>query len=160
MVKYYSAICCKNTLHSYNLGEQSIIHFHFISMLFQSFGIGNIFDFVGHNLSYDFTLNNSKLVTATTHTNIMVLGRRTREGTNMVTWAIWTYCHCIPATAWKKKGRQTCWSFLLILLTLVAVVELRKGIFCLLQPRHKDLYVIQGTVEDLLRETNPEIKYD
>lgn len=55
----------------------------------------------------------------------------------------------------QKKGRQTCWSFLLILLTLVALVELSKGIQCLVQPRHKDLNVIQGTVEDLLRETNP-----
>lgn len=55
----------------------------------------------------------------------------------------------------QKKGGQTCWSFLLILLTLVAVVELRKGLRGLLQPRHKDLYVIQGAVEGLLRETNP-----
>lgn len=51
----------------------------------------------------------------------------------------------------KKKGRQTCWSFLLILLTLVAVVELGKGLRCLLQLRHKDLNVVQGAVEDLLR---------
>lgn len=46
----------------------------------------------------------------------------------------------------QKKGGQTCWSFLLILLTLVAMVELRKGLRGLLQPRHKDLYVIQGAV--------------
>lgn len=59
----------------------------------------------------------------------------------------------------QKKGRQTCWSFLLILLTLVAMVELRKGLCCLLQPRHKDLYVIQGAVEDLLRETNPGVEH-
>lgn len=51
----------------------------------------------------------------------------------------------------KKKERQTCWSFLLVLLTLVAVVELRKGLCCLLQPRHEHLNVIQGAVEDLLR---------
>lgn len=51
----------------------------------------------------------------------------------------------------KKKGRQTCWSFLLALLGLVAVVELRKGLGCLLQLRHKHLDVVQGAVEDLLR---------
>lgn len=56
----------------------------------------------------------------------------------------------------EKKGRQTCWSFLLILLTLVAIVELRKGLRGLLQPRHKDLDVVQGAVQYLLNETNPE----
>lgn len=57
----------------------------------------------------------------------------------------------------QKKGRQTCWSFLLILLTLVALVELGKGLRCLLDPRHKDFNVIQSTVEDLLRETRAEV---
>lgn len=57
----------------------------------------------------------------------------------------------------EKKGRQTCWSFLLILLTLVALVELSKGLCCLLQPCHKDLNVIQGTVKDLLRGTNAQV---
>lgn len=61
----------------------------------------------------------------------------------------------------KKKGRQTCWSFLLILLTLVAVVELSKGLGRLLQPRHKHLDVIQGAVEDLLRgEKVPDVQHE
>lgn len=50
----------------------------------------------------------------------------------------------------EKKGGQTCWSFLLVLLTLVATVELSEGLRCLLQPRHKDLDVVKGAVEDLL----------
>lgn len=50
----------------------------------------------------------------------------------------------------EKKGGQTCWSFLLVLLTLVAMVELIEGLRCLLQPRHKDLDVVEGAVEDLL----------
>lgn len=50
----------------------------------------------------------------------------------------------------EKKGGQTCWSFLLVLLTLVAMVELSEGLRCLLQPRYKDLDVVEGAVEDLL----------
>lgn len=50
----------------------------------------------------------------------------------------------------EKKGGQTCWSFLLVLLTLVAMVELIEGLRCLLQPRYKDLDVVEGAVEDLL----------
>lgn len=53
----------------------------------------------------------------------------------------------------EKKGGQTCWSFLLVLLTLVATVELSEGLRCLLQPRHKDLDVIEGAIEDLLSST-------
>lgn len=53
----------------------------------------------------------------------------------------------------KKKGGQTCWSFLLVLLTLVTTVELIEGLRCLLQPRHKDLDVVEGAVEDLLSGT-------
>lgn len=53
----------------------------------------------------------------------------------------------------EKKGGQTCWSFLLVLLTLVATVELSEGLRRLLQPRHKDLDVVKGAVEDLLGST-------
>ncbi len=88
------------------------------------------------------------------HHWMQVQGHRTQKDTNMTRWAVLAYCHCIHALQ-QKKGRQTCWSFLLILLTLVALVELRKGLCCLLQPWHKDLDVIQGAVEDLLRETKP-----
>ena len=65
------------------------------------------------------------------------------------------YCRGVFATH-KKKRRQTCWSFLLILLTLVALVELGEGLRSLLQARHQQLNVVQGTVKDLLPEEGRE----
>lgn len=55
---------------------------------------------------------------------------------------------------------NTCWCSFLIFSALVTLVELGEGFCGFLQPRNKDLNVIQSTVQDLLNNKHTPIELE